>query len=209
MPESNHGTRAAVHFVHVMKTGGTSLVTMARKHLGPDQCWPYERDDGTGLYSDPEALRGLAPSERERIRFFSGHLPYIAVRLSQADVTMTVLRNPVDRAISLLRQRQRTEPNLAEATLDQIYDDIWMRGMLIWEYQVRQFAKGPEDDLLHVRGLTIDDAAMGRAKEHLSQVTVLGLQEHYGEFERTAAAVLGWPHEPFPKLRVSQPGPGL
>lgn len=207
MPESNAAPRPTVHFVHVMKTGGTSLVKTARERLGPNRCWPPEHADGAGLYSDPEALRCLDPREREKIRFFSGHLPYVAVHLSGADISMTVLRDPVDRAISLLRQRQRIEPDLAEASLDEIFDDIWKRGMLIWEYQVRQFAKGLDDDPLHVRGLVIDDRAMARAQEHLSQVTVLGLHDRYDEFERTVAEVMGWPHEPFPRLRVSQPGP--
>jgi hypothetical protein len=54
--------------------------------------------------------------------------------------------------------------------------------------------------------LAIDDAAMDTAKEHLSQVTIFGLHERYGEFEHRVAEELGWPAEPFPRLRVSPPG---
>jgi hypothetical protein len=192
-----------VHFVHIMKTGGTSLVNLARERLGAQACWPPVAEGGGGIYGDVDRLRALTPQQWEPLRFVSGHHPFAATEISQATVTMTVLRDPVDRAISQLRQRRRVDPAVADASLDEIYDDVWKRAMFISDYQVRQFAKTADDDLFHLAGLEIDDAAMARARANLARVDVLGLFDRYDEFAAEAVAAFGWDAVPFPRWRVS------
>lgn len=193
----------SVHFIHVMKTGGTSFLALVRERLGEQRCWPPEDSTWSGSYADVDRLRQLDDEERARIRFYAGHHPFVASWLSGADVTITVLRDPVDRAISLLRQWRRADPARADASLDEVWDDRWRRGMLMWEYQVRQFAKDLDDDLHHTEGLQIDDRRMAQALAHLEEVDVLGLQERYGEFEVAALDALGWEPVRFPRRRVS------
>ena len=60
-------------------------------------------------------LLDLPPSRRERIRVYAGHFPFVAVELmGQEFVTMTVLRDPVERTLSYHRQwkeKQRLFPS--------------------------------------------------------------------------------------------------
>lgn len=56
-------------------------------------------------------LAVLPDERRRRIRVYTGHFPYAAREILGGDiVTVTILRDPVKRTISLLRQFRRKAP---------------------------------------------------------------------------------------------------
>lgn len=196
-------------FVHVMKTGGTSFVQHAEANLPPEAIWPRPGIQsglraGEGIYSRVDVVLGLPPEQRSRVRFYSGHMPSVVAELVGARTTLTLLRDPVERAISYLRHARRILPEMRDRTLEQVYDDPWQHGFFINDYQVHQFAKRPGDDLLHIGLVQIDDGRMDLALRNLERIDVVGLQEEYADFERRAVEALGWEWTEVARLRTSE-----
>ena len=115
-------------FIHVMKTGGTSFVFQMLQNFEPDEAYPSAIDrtsptDVTPYASIPKLLE-LSPERRARIRVYAGHLPYVASELLEIDlVRLTLLRDPVDRTVSMLKHVKRLFERYAEFSIDAIYDD--------------------------------------------------------------------------------------
>lgn len=98
-------------FLHVMKTGGTTISDALRRLLRPELCL-------TGLYLDH--LVGLPSYVVEKLALIAGHLPFEAVELLPGDVTIcTVVRDPVERTLShwahLNRDPATSSPPLGDA----------------------------------------------------------------------------------------------
>ena len=100
-----HWSEACLVHLHIPRTGGTSLRQSITRHLlqryPPSQiflldCGP-EYDCANGSLSEFEAL---SDEERARIRFIGGHVPPKMVSLVPHPVTFTILRDPVEHAIS-------------------------------------------------------------------------------------------------------------
>ena len=143
-------------FVHIMKTGGTSLVFHLLANFAPDEVYPGERDkrapDDVEPYASIADVLALSPERREEVRFYSGHFPYFVRDLLGVDVaTLTLLRDPVDRTISVLRHFKRLWSRFRDSSLDEIYDDEFVFRHYIENFQTRVFA------------LTRDDAAQSFA----------------------------------------------
>ena len=86
------GVERPLCFIHLLKTGGTALVSHLRRLLPPELCL-------TGLYLDHlVAVPGYA---LDGAAVIAGHLPYEAVELLPAHGAIcTVLRDPVERTLS-------------------------------------------------------------------------------------------------------------
>lgn len=86
------GVERPLCFIHLLKTGGTALVSGLRRLLPPELCL-------TGLYLDHlVALPGYA---LDGAAVIAGHLPYEAVELLPVQRAIcTVLRDPVERTLS-------------------------------------------------------------------------------------------------------------
>jgi hypothetical protein len=116
-------------FVHVMKTGGTSFVFQLSANFAPAEVYPNEildRRAPTDLepYASLADLERLSPQRRAQIRVFTGHLPFAARELIGPDVvTLTLLRDPVERTISVLKHFKRLYARYRDLPLDAIYDD--------------------------------------------------------------------------------------
>lgn len=206
-------------FLHVMKTGGTSLLGHAWNHFGRYGVEPaLYRDDpvppGTNTaYESIARVRDLPPERRAQVRFYAGHYPFLVRDVVRPDVTLTVLRHPVARTVSLLRQLQATHRRVGGRSLEEIYDDERLQATMIRDFQVKQFAMTQADleakaavvaalrgldaptvpDGPHLLGLPIDDERLELAKANLAQVDVVGVQEDYPGFLARLRARFGWP----------------
>ena len=64
------------------------------------------------------------PERRATIRGYMGHYPYVASQLLGEDpVTLTILRDPVERTISYLKHCKRYHDHHRELSLEEIYRD--------------------------------------------------------------------------------------
>ena len=119
MPGLANNTNAArddelrFFFVHLMKTGGTSfafqLQQAVRRERGLPEQGRRSRDEAdiAGYVSVSRLLR-LSPERRAAIRIYTGHFPFVASELLDLDlVTLTLLRDPVERTISVLKHFKR------------------------------------------------------------------------------------------------------
>ena len=131
-------------FVHVMKTGGLSLVTQLRHNFGGPAVYP-----DPGLDGDPNwaaALPGVLlerwEARRHEVRLISGHFPPSTIELLGDEfTTLTLFRQPVERTLSFLRHCSRLDDRFAGWPLEQIYDDPDLqRHRLVRDHMVSIFS---------------------------------------------------------------------
>jgi hypothetical protein len=197
-------------FIHVMKTGGTSFVRQILANFEPDEVYPSEIDrtspSDVARYSLIPNLRELSPERRARIRVYAGHLSYVASELLGIElVRLTLLRDPVDRAVSMLRHcKLRLEP-YSELSLEAIYDDDVAFRRFLDNQQTKVFALTAEeraralaametqaDDAPLARTLPVEPRRFDQAKVNLAKVDVIGLSECYGDFVNELHTRYGW-----------------
>ena len=215
-------------FVHVMKTGGTSFVFHLLRNFEPNEVYPSEARDrrhpsDVEPYASIPDLLGLSPDRVAEVRVFAGHFPYMVCDLIDADlVTMTLLREPVQRSVSVLKHFKRLFARYADLSLDEIYDDPLVFRNFVENYQTKVFALTPEDhpqafvsklsyqEIFARLGeprasdgrdssshggadtITIDADRLARAKGNLDAVHVVGLNDGYRDFVDELRARFGW-----------------
>ncbi len=92
MPVQNHTSELALVFLHLPKTGGTTLHHHFSAHFTPEEICP-ERHSNLNAYS-VDALR--------QWRFFSGHFNADEIRrIPRPLFVVTVFRDPIERLLSL------------------------------------------------------------------------------------------------------------
>lgn len=205
-------------FVHVMKTGGTSLLTHLGDTFPPDAVEPDVRRAFLGevappTYASVSRIRDLGPERRARVRVYSGHYPAYVAAMVEVDEVITLLREPVDRTVSMLRQTERNDPRKRGWPLERIYDDAIVRSMLLQDYQSKQFALTAEDvrqaadlavrafgpgadatvsDRPHLINLPVDGARVEAAKRVLESLSVVGIHERMPEVLDELGTRYGW-----------------
>jgi hypothetical protein len=182
-------------FVHVMKTGGGTFSAHIKSNFEPDEQYPSELDpDILVARAEIDYLTALPAERRERIRIYRGHFPFVAAELLGIElVTITILREPIERTISYLKHCKRYREQHRSMTLEQIYEDPFFFPTEILNYQTKLFAMTPDDEPeSYLDPIEIDERRLEIAKENLERVDVLGLQEHFPEFLEELAQCYGW-----------------
>ena len=113
---------------HMQKTAGTTLRDRLRATFPEEQVYPNGEDGPDGRVSviSVSHLLECWKNRGERIRLLTGHFPVRTVELLDAPfVTVTVLRDPVERTLSFLRhQAERHQRGAGPDTpLWEIYED--------------------------------------------------------------------------------------
>jgi hypothetical protein len=197
-------------FIHVMKTGGTTLHFSLLENFAPDEVYPHPDLDFIGEGSKRGILRPLTmpylrmipPERRKRIRVYTGHFPYMARDVLGGDfATVTILRDPVDRTVSLLRQFRRRalwapphvpEP-MGEMSLEEAYEQPAVYQRLVHNHQTKIFSMTLADAPMgYMHPIHVDESRLALAKENLASVDVVGLTERYDEFLDGVTARFGW-----------------
>lgn len=196
-----------VFFVHLMKTAGTTLFRNLRLTYPLDQLYPFrdldvKRDGKLGIGNHSVSyLLGLTPERHRSIRVYTGHFPFVTTELLGRPVTtVTILRDPVQRTLSLLRQFRRGTPWLAPEDrptfplpLEEIYEHPLVFETLVLNHQTKIFsmaaADAPES---HMDIIDVDHARLAVAKENLTSVDVLGLTEQFDDLLDDVSTKLGW-----------------
>lgn len=206
----NHRDDRTFFFQHIMKTAGTSFAQHLVANFRGEQIYPFP--DGTQeehrvQYWQIAPLREVSPERRARIRLFHGHLPFLVGDLVDADVRLTIVRDPVERVISHLAHCGRHHADQRWRPLEAVYEDGWLHPLFFRNYQVKQFALTIEDNpVAHNEDIVIDDARLRIGLANLQRVDVLGLTDHYDDFLRDVVTRFGWTVGEDRRLQV-RPGP--
>jgi hypothetical protein len=140
--DSRHALQ--VFYVHVMKTGGTSLGESLRSRFAPADAYPQLESDHAPVAEKtfPYLLLDLDEEARRRTRLFSVHHPaWVAFEIAPTAQKITVIREPISRTVSHLRQLANG-PH-APDDMNEIYDNPGWRSRLA-NYQTQLFANTKE-----------------------------------------------------------------
>lgn len=200
-----------VFFVHVMKTGGTTLFRNLRENFALDELYPYRKIDiqynGSKLdvrhHLSVSYLLQIPEERRRRIRVYTGHFPYIAQELLGGGfTTVTILRDPVERTLSLLRQFKRNAPwetdpakkaPMASRSLEEVYENELVFEPLVHNHQTKIFSMRESDSPeSYMDVVAVDEARLALAKENLAKVDIVGITERYDDFLDEIEARFGW-----------------
>jgi hypothetical protein len=92
-------------FLHLMRTGGTALKGRLRRAVGDDALYPSAQNLKVDVMSVDRLTEQYAAG-RNRLRVVAGHFPLCVVELlGDPFSTFTILRDPVERSLSQLRDR--------------------------------------------------------------------------------------------------------
>jgi hypothetical protein len=199
-------------FVHVLKSGGTALSSRLRA-LFPDGGFYPDASDGSPEADMPQAdvLRLIARwiERAPEIRVLTGHFPLCTTDLLGVPfTTLTVLREPVERTLSYLRHQRVVLPELADRSLEELYDDEARFQHQIHDHMVKMFSLRAEEMTDGVNTVVgPDPTRLDRAKLGLLRVDALGLQERFGEFWHDTSQRFGWQLGPVVTLNRTPPDP--
>jgi hypothetical protein len=125
-----------VFVTHVMKTGGSTVTHMLLRHFVPTARYPPPGDTQFRK-TTIEPILALDATARAKIELYSVHMPAcIADQVAPDHLHLTVLREPVARTVSHLRQIARS---VGTTDLTSLYDDPRWRHPLL-DFQTRVFA---------------------------------------------------------------------
>jgi len=201
-----------------MKTGGTTLAFDLLGEMG-GAVYPSELDrrspDDVEPYISVAHLMRAATARPDSIRLYSGHFAAAVCELMPIELrTLTLLREPVERTISVLRHFKARFERYDALTLEQIYDDQFVFEYFVHDHQTKLFSAGPDDrietfvsrlthaeNLARHRGLVTADASatfiadtdrLTRAQRMLAGVDVVGVTERYPDFVEALRSRFGW-----------------
>lgn len=210
-------------FMHIMKTGGTSLGELFASWAPPGR-------GRSRLYIDDLLL--TPPALVARLTVISGHLPYEALGLIPGRFrTATLLRDPVARSISHYSELKRSHPRYADLTFAEfVQNDFYAAAS--GNYQARQLAhrigldevwsayspqvrlsglqaddkRYPAQSLFDSTPVTVSDSELfDVARQNLADLDYVGITEELDVVAAQVADLLGARLDRVPRLNVSPP----
>ncbi len=189
-------------FIHIQKTAGVSLRQHLIANLGRERIYPSlsggreAKKDFLISYLSGALLTSLPRWALEEYLLFHGHMPFTTTRRLPFERPLrvfTILREPLERTISVLGQKKRHRPEFAEATLEEIYAHESVFQGQILNHQTKIFAVPDDSDALGgYAPYPVGPAALERAKENLASLDVIGLMSDMPGFLDDLAATFGW-----------------
>lgn len=186
-------------FIHVMKTAGTTFVRQLQQQFPPEAIYPargidWESATDIDAYINIPRLLALPPERRSQLSVYTGHFPFMVRDLIDPRlVTLTVLREPVARTISILKQFKRREERFRGLPLEAVYEDRPIFRFFVENHQTKVFCLAPEDNEVAINcGMDIDAARYARARANLGRVDIVGLTEAYDDFVAAVSRRFGW-----------------
>ncbi len=195
-------------FVHVMKTAGTTLNRHVAANFSRDEIYPGAADETGTDYWVLGKLRRAIDEDDGSIGIWTGHFPAFVVDLVPDAVSITVLREPVARIISLLRDYQRGD--MKEMSIEQIYDDPEVFERTVHNHQTKVFSTTEADGVAAwADPIDVGEKRLAAAKSRLSSFDVVGVQEQFGDVLGCLEHRWGWTIEDLDPARVGDAAPDV
>ena len=186
-------------FIHIQKTAGTSLREHFLQNFDQSEVYPPReggRQKVLARYVFGQLLIETPASEQTKYRLFHGHMPYAAsqkLSFKTPPSTLTVLRDPIARTLSVLGQKKRHRPEFADASLEDIYDKREIFEGEILNHQTKIFAVPNDSNLMSgFAPYYVGPAQLELAKKNLNKVEVIGLQSDIPAFLAELQRKFGW-----------------
>jgi hypothetical protein len=193
--------RPLLIYLHIPKNAGTTLGRMIKLKLG---FWPPDRllhhTTTLGCYhvagEGPriEAVRRLSERDQRRVRFFEGHMGFgVHKLLPRPSTYITMLRDPIDRAISVYYFARQDGVIPQDMTLEAflLHGDpkrVWW----IDNAQVRYLA-GHDGEIVSVPRGTCRPELLEVAKRRLDEHFLFaGITERFDASVNLLGRILGW-----------------
>lgn len=198
------GLRSAdiLHFLHIPKTGGTSLYEILASQFPEPQVFPRAARETL-----IDGLRSSATRQPFRYRLTRMHHDYSVYRyFPRKPIFVTMLRNPAERVVSLYGHIQRVVGHplhtyLLERQLDLegfCLDPIFQEG--IHNAQV-QYLVGKREEGVLTRAATLEIA-----KIRLDEFAFFGMVERFAESIHLLFHTFGWSEVEYAALNVRPEG---
>lgn len=201
---------ARYFFVHMQKTAGTALRLRLINHFGERAVYPTRGVDGTNpvtLVLSIDYLRERLAARGEEIQVITGHFPLCTAELLGGGfTTLTLLREPVERTLSYLRHHRENEPADRDKSLEDIYEDPFRFHGFAHNHMTKMLSLTPAEmtDGMLTR-VEFDRDRLERAKEALTGLAAVGLQERFEDFCDELSARFGWELGQPQRLNASEP----
>lgn len=172
-------------FMHIPKTAGTSFRHMLMKKFADEDIIPNPQDQVSKEYRyvDIPSFIGENPNRKRHTRLIVGHTQYGTEEIFNRKKVfrLTLLRSPVERSISTLKQHHRRYTELIDWPLEDIMDKYKER---FWNRQTTLFTRDqvdlPEEDRLEL------------AIERMQKFEFVGITEHFSESIQLLEQQTGW-----------------
>lgn len=176
---------ACLVHLHLPRTGGTSLrralLPRLVARMPPDRVFlvdmPPENGCSAGSFSELEAL---PPRERKRLRFVVGHLPPHVLEILPRFCAFTVLRSPVERALSDYWYCYHEPTNPAHEAA---------RRLSPAEFCAAGYGQAANGQARYLSGVAFDGSAPTEARLFRRALTVLRKVHYVGLFEALPRAM--------------------
>jgi hypothetical protein len=197
-------------FIHVMKTAGGTFRNHLLANFPRERVYPNWSLDRGAANVDIASLVGIDDARSETTLAYSGHFPYFATdiverRVGRPLIRITILRDPVERTLSLLRDMRRWNTDTEGRSLEDLYGDPVLNPLFVANHQAKVFSLREDDGAeTYQHVIEVDDERLAIAKERLGKVEFLGVQEEFDPFLDTIRSELGWRIANAPNRHVSE-----
>ena len=182
-------------FVHMHKTAGTTLYQRLIEQFGTVAVYPTRAEQQAHKASLHVDLLCQKFQERgHELKLIAGHFPLCTTELLGVPfTTITVLRDPVERTLSSLRDMREREPEFQGQPLERIYEEPIRFRCLIQNHMVKMLSLTPDEMTDGVLTVTdFDRTHLERARRNLERIDVWGVQERFDDLCDELVRRFGW-----------------